>query len=239
MSMRLEYRPSLWPTLAACAGIALTLALGNWQLGRGQEKTALKARLEQLAHDPAISVSTRELAAPDVALRRVEARGTYEPKYMVLIDNRVSHGVAGYHVVMPLRLGDGSRYALVNRGWVAGSGDRSRLPEVRTPSGTVTASGLAVVPGKRFLEISTQVAEGNVWQNLTLDRYRKAVPIAIQPFVIQQDAEGAPQDGLLREWPPPDSGADMHYGYAFQWFAMSAAILIFYLVTHVRRKREA
>lgn len=208
--------------LAAAAGIALTLALGNWQLGRGQEKTALKARLEQLAREPAINVSTRELAAPDVELRRVEARGTYEPKYRVLIDNRVSHGVAGYHVVMPLRLGDGSR-----------------LPEVKTPSGTVSVSGLAVAPGKRFFEISTKVAEGNVWQNLTLERYRQAVPIAIQPFVIQRDQQDAAGDGLIREWLPPDLGADTHYGYAIQWFALSAVILIFYLVTHVRRKREA
>ena len=239
MSFGFEFRRGLWPMLAAAAGIALTLALGNWQLGRGQEKTALKARLEQLAHEPAINVSTRELAAPDVELRRVEARGTYEPKYMVLIDNRVSHGVAGYHVVMPLRLGDGSRYVLVNRGWVAGTRDRNRLPEVKTPSGTVRVSGLAVVPGKRFLEISTKVAEGNVWQNLTLERYRQAVPIPIQPFMIQQDQQNAASDGLIREWLPPDLGADMHYGYAFQWFALSAVILIFYLVTHVRRKREA
>ena len=238
MSVRFEFQWRPWPLLAAAAGIALTLALGNWQLGRGQEKTALKTRLEQLAREPAINVSTRELDAPDVELRRVEARGTYEPKHMVLIDNRVSHGVAGYHVVMPLRLGDGSRYVLVNRGWVAGSRDRSRLPEVKTPSGTVSVNGLAVVPGKRFLEISTQVAEGNVWQNLTLDRYRQAVPIAIQPFVIQQDQQDAPGDGLIREWQPLDLGAATHYGYAFQWFALSTAILIFFLATHVRRKRE-
>lgn len=239
MSFRFDFRRGLWPMLAAAASIALALALGNWQLGRGQEKTALKARLEQLAREPAINVSTRELAASDVELRRVEARGTYEPKYMVLIDNRVSHGIAGYHVVMPLRLGDGSRYVLVNRGWVSGSRDRSRRPEVKTPSGTVSVSGLAVVPGKRFFEISTQIAEGNVWQNLTLDRYRQAVPIAIQPFVIQQDQQDAAGDGLIREWLPPDLGADTHYGYAFQWFALSAVILIFYLATHVRRKREA
>jgi len=103
----------------------------------------------------------------------------------------------------------------------------------------VVVSGLAVVPGARFFELSTKIAEGNVWQNLTLERYRQAVPIAIQPFVIQQDQEGAPDDGLVREWLPPDVGVDRHYGYAFQWFALSALILMFYLVTHVRRIREA
>lgn len=238
MTARLRFRPGVWPTLAAAAGIALTSALGMWQLGRGHEKSALAARIEQLAHEPAISVSTQKLNARDVELRRVEAHGVFEPKYMVLLDNRVLHGVVGYHVVMPLKLGDGSRYVLVNRGWVAGSPDRSRLPDVKTQPETLVVRGRAVVPGRRFLELSTHVAEGRVWQNLTLERYREATPIAIQPFLIQQENEGTPADGLIREWAPPDLGVDRHYGYAFQWFALSALILILYLITHVRRNRE-
>lgn len=239
VSGRFEFRASLWPSLAAVAGVALTVALGNWQLGRGEEKAALKARLEELAREPAINVSTRELDASDVELRRVEARGAFEPEFMVLIDNRTLRGVPGYHVVMPLKLAGGGRYVLVNRGWIAGNPDRSRLPEVDTPRGAVVVKGLGVVPGRRFLELSGSVVEGRVWQNLTLERYREAVPIAIQPFVIQQEQEGAPDDGLVREWAPPDLGVDRHYGYAFQWFALSVLILVFYLVTHVRRKREA
>ena len=78
--------------------------------------------------------------------------------------------------------------------------------------------------------------EGNVWQNLTLERYRRAVPIALQPVVIQQ--ESALDDGLAREWDPPDLGIDKHYGYAFQWFALAVTILVIYLVTHVRRSGE-
>ena len=236
MRTRLGFRPSLWPTLAAAAGIALTLALANWQLGRGHEKAELRARIDQLAKGPAINVSGVELNVQDVQLRRIEARGTFEPKYGVFIDNRVRHGVVGYHVVMPLKLGDGSRYVLVNRGWVAGTGDRNRLPEIKTPAGAVTVSGLALVPSKRFLELSSKTEEGRVWQNLTLERYRRAVPIALQPVVIQQDQAGAPDDGLVREWDPPDLGIDRHYAYAFQWFALAATILMFYLVTHVKRK---
>lgn len=232
------FRPRLWPTLAAAAGIALTLALGNWQLKRGHEKSELKTRIDQLAKEPAINVPAVELNAQDVQLRRVEARGTFEPKYAVFIDNRVRHGMAGYHVVMPLKLGDGSRYVLVNRGWVAGTGDRNRLPEVKTPAGVVTVNGLALVPSKRFIELSGKTAEGPVWQNLTLERYRQAMPIPIQPFVIQQDQAGATDDGLVREWDPPDLGIDRHYGYAFQWFALAAAILVFYLVANVKRKTE-
>lgn len=236
MVHRLHFRPGLWPTLAAAGGIVLTLALGNWQLGRGQEKSNLKAQFEQSAQSAKIHVSAELLETRYVELRRVEAHGTFEPKYAVLIDNRILHGVVGYHVVMPLKLDGGNRYVLVNRGWVAGTRDRKRLPEVRTPANPVMIQGLAVVPGKRFFELSEQTSEGMVWQNLTLERYRKAMPIAIQPFMIRQDQDSAPDDGLVREWEAPDYGVDKHYGYAFQWFALATLILVIYVVTNVKRK---
>ncbi|MBI3044776.1 MAG: SURF1 family protein [Betaproteobacteria bacterium] len=231
-----NFRPRFVTTLAAVAGIAATLALANWQLSRAHEKEGLAARLETLAKDPPVSIAAAEVKAEDVEWRRVTARGRFEPRYGVFLDNRIRRGVAGYHVVMPLALGGGSRYVLVNRGWIAGNPDRARLPEVSTPAGTVEITGLAVTPSRRFLELSTRIAEGNVWQNLTLERYRQAVPIALQPVVIQQ--ESPLDDGLEREWDPPDLGVQKHYGYAFQWFALALTILVFYLVTHVRRRSE-
>ena len=237
MPLRLHLRWSLWPALAAAAGIALTTWLGMWQYGRGEQKSILASRIEKLAQEPPISITARELDASDVELRQVEAHGTFEPRHAVFLDNRVRRGVVGYHVVMPLKLEQGARYVLVNRGWIAAGPERSQLPEVRTPPGPTVVRGRAVVPG-RFLELSDEVTRGPVWQNLTLERYRKVMPIAIQPFVIQQDAAAAPDDGLIREWLPPDFGVEKHYGYSFQWFALSVLILVFYLATHVRRDRE-
>jgi surfeit locus 1 family protein len=234
---RSGFRLSLWPTLAAATGIVLTLALGNWQLGRGNEKSALAERMAA-SHDAVIALPAADIRAEDVAWRRVEVRGRFEPKYAVFIDNRILHGAAGYHVVMPLRIADGERYVLVNRGWVAGSQARSELPQITTPADAVSIAGLATVPNRRYFELSTRVIEGKVWQNLTLERYREAMPIAIQPVVIRQ--ENHLDDGLMREWDAPDLGITKHYAYAFQWFALAAAILIYYLVVHVsKRARQA
>jgi len=232
LERRYRFEPKLVTTLAAAAGIGLALALANWQLNRAHEKERLAAKLEALARDAPISLTSGEMKAEDLEWRRVAVSGRFAPRYAVFIDNRIRRGVAGYHVVMPLAIGGGSRYVLVNRGWIAGSPDRTQLPETRTPEGTVQITGLAVPPSRRFLELSTQVAERNVWQNLTLERYRQAFPIALQPVVIQQ--ESPLDDGLAREWDPPDLGVNKHYGYAFQWLALAVVVLVFYFVTHVR-----
>jgi surfeit locus 1 family protein len=230
---RYQFRASLWPTLGAIFALAATLALGNWQLGRGQEKAVMAERIAAANQGAPIALAGAEVNADQVVWHRVEARGSFEPRYAILIDNRIVRGAVGYFVVMPLRIAGSNRYVLVNRGWIAATASRGALPEIKTPPGTVLITGLATVPTKRYLELSTQTIEGNVWQNLTLERYRAAVPIALQPVVIQQDNDSG--DGLLREWSAPDLGIEKHHGYAFQWFAMAAAILIIYVVCNVRK----
>lgn len=235
--MRLDRTSRFWPTVATALGVALTVALGNWQLSRGSEKRALKARYEAQAAQPPIHVAAEALAAADLDLRRVETRGVFVPRYAVFIDNRIHRGVPGYHVIMPLRVEGSDRHVLVNRGWVARPPLRSELPAVRTPEAPVAITGTALVPGRRMVELSDQVIEGPIWQNLTIERYRQAVPLSIQPFVIRQ--ESALDDGLVRVWQPPEFGVEKHYGYAFQWFALAITLLVFYAVTQFRRKPPA
>jgi len=232
-----RFRPRLVTTLAAAAGIAVTLALANWQLGRAHEKETLAARLAQRAQDAPVTLGSAELPAADLEWRRVTARGRFEPRHAVFVDNRIHRGVPGFHVIMPLEVenarGGASRYVLVNRGWIAATPGRAGAPQVVTPSGPLEITGVAVIPSVRFLELSKDVQQGNVWQNLTLERYRAAFPLPLQPVLIQQDSPL--DDGLVREWDAPNVGVDKHYGYAFQWLALAATILVFYLVTHVRR----
>jgi surfeit locus 1 family protein len=227
-------RSRFWPTAATIIGVAVTLALGNWQLGRGAQKRELKARYETQAAQPPIHVGAEVLRAEDMDLRRAEARGVFEPQYTVFIDNRIHRGVPGYHVMMPLKIEGSDRYVLVNRGWVARPALRSELPALRTPNGVVAISGTAIVPKPAPFERMDRVAEGRIWQNLTVPRYAEANPIRVQPFVIRQDS--ALDDGLVRSWPAPDFGVEKHYGYAFQWFALAATLAGFYGYTQFRHQ---
>lgn len=231
-----SFRPRLLTTIAAVAGVVLTFYLGEWQIGRADYKQGLQNRQDVLGREPVVSIGAALLAADDVLLRKVEVRGEFAPKYTVFIDNRIHQHQPGYHVATPLRISGSQRYVLVNRGWVAANRDRS-MPVVDTPAGEQRVQGVAASYSERYMELSTKVAEGNVWQNLVFERYRQATGLKLQPFVIQQ--ESAADDGLKREWSRADLGRNKHLAYAFQWYALSLAILIYYLVTHVKRRSAA
>jgi surfeit locus 1 family protein len=221
--------------LLTVAGVAAGIRLGLWQTDRAQQKLQLMAVMQQRAAAPAIHVGPDPMAAGDLEYRTVEARGEFDPKGLVLLDNRVHEGRVGYEVVMPLRIaGSSDMYLLVDRGWVAGTGDRTRLPEISTPRGEVSVVGLAVIPGQKMFELSpSQAIEGSVWQNLTIERYVTHMPYKIQPVLVQQTNEA--QDGLLRAWSISDREVNVHRSYALQWFALAGLVFVVFLFMSFKR----
>lgn len=222
-----RFHPSFWSTLAAAAGVAATIGLGYWQLNRAQEKTELMIARDAAVKQPPIHLGQALVDAAAVEERPVEARGRFDVRGMVLLDNRVRSGRAGYEVIAPLKLEGGAMHVLVNRGWVQGTGDRAHLPEIDTPAAEVRIVGLAVVPGRKIYELSDDRIEGRVWQNLTLERYHAHTGLALQPIMIRQTNDTG--DGLVREWPTPARSINVHRSYAFQWFALAVAIALAYI----------
>ena len=45
--------------------------------------------------------------------------------------------------------------------------------------------------------------------------------------LVVQTGEGS--EGLQRNWDAPNLGVDKHHGYAFQWFSLSALLIVLYL----------
>src|SRR5512136_2802677 len=131
------FRPGWVPSLAAAAFIVLTIALGNWQTRRAEEKVEAGRMLDEAARGPVLQVPSARVGATGFERRHVAARGTFVAGDTFFLDNKVMHGTAGYHVVTPLRLESGGMHVLINRGWIA-AGDRSRLPDVPTPESVQT-----------------------------------------------------------------------------------------------------
>jgi len=211
-----SFRPRGWALALAAAGCAAGIALGNWQSDRAAQKRTAGAAVEQ-----------------------VSLRGIFEPKYTVLLDNKLYRGRPGYEVVQPLRL-DGGRHVVVNRGWIASGPRRDQLPDIRTPVGEIALTG---VRQTRFAQayappVAPEAAqrEGKVWQNVTLERFAAWSGLVLEPYVVVQHSEA--DDGLVRDWPRAGAGVEVHESYALQWYSLAVLSVAMFVALNIKRARR-
>lgn len=229
-----RFTPRAWPTLGAAALIALTVFLGRWQTHRGDEKQALQDLLEARVREAPVVLTGAVASAEPLLFRRVRAAGEWIAEGQVFVDNQIHEGRAGFHVVTPLRLAGAKEAVLVNRGWVARNADYPRAPAVAVPAGRVEISGLASLPPRRVLELASETIAGDVWQNLSVDRYRSRTGTPVLPVVVLADN---PAPGLERVREQPDTGIARHREYALTWFSLAATALALWLVLNFRKVR--
>jgi surfeit locus 1 family protein len=216
-------------TLAAAAGISITFALGEWQLGRAREKLALQAAIDQRKALPPVGEQAllAAKASGDLIYRPVVLRGTWLAQHTIFLDNRQMNGKPGFYVVTLLRLEQSGVAVAVERGWGPRNFvDRARLPPVQTPPGVIELRGRMAPPPAKLYEFDG-VPSGSMRQNLDLAQWRAETGLALLDVAVQQT--GAPSDGLLRDWHEAGSGAGKNYGYAFQWWSLSGLIAILYV----------
>jgi len=233
-----RFRPTWLPTLAAALLVPLFIAAGQWQWNKASAKADLQQQFDALATGPAVQMPAAIAPPEALRYRNVTARGTFEPQRQILIDNRIHRQRAGFHVITPLRIEGSDVRVLVNRGWIAGSGEHDRVPEIDTPAGAVEVSGQAVVPTSRFFTLGEERSDDTwqrVWQNLDMKRYARVAGFPIQPVVVQMSPDST-AGGFAREWPRPDDRRLTNLGYALQWWSFAATTVALWLYFGFRRK---
>ena len=242
-------RPALIPTAAAAVVIAITVSLGNWQLRRAHEKAALQARRDAAMAAPAVTLGAAVVDPAALDGRRLSVEGTFDAARTVFLDNRTRNGVAGFHVLSPLRIAPATaddvsaRHVLVLRGWIArDAADPRRIPALRTPTGPVGIEGLALADLRQPIVLGGgDAALGNsspIWQHFEAGTYARWSGLTLQPILVRQTS--ALDDGLERDWVQPGGGVEKHRAYAFQWYAMATATAGLWLWLGVlRRPRRA
>lgn len=231
---------TLITSAAAALGMAATLALGSWQLSRAHQKEALATAIAQQRALPPVGEQALLGGAQPASLHRpVRLRGRWIADRTVFLDNRQMAGRVGFYVTTPLQLADSGRVVLVQRGWAPRNFERREaLPAVQTPAGEVEITGRIAPPPAKLYEFRG-AASGPIRQNLDLPAHaaETGLPMQVDLSVLQT---GAASDGLLRDWPDGGaSGPEKNYGYAVQWWALSALIAILYVwfqFIHPRRR---
>lgn len=238
-----NFKPRLIPTLAVIVLFPALLALGFWQLDRADQKVARYTRFQERREQAPIDLNTAVRALHDakgVFWRHVTMQGVYDGS-QYLLDNQVHNGDAGYYVYTPFKLVPGDRRVLVNRGWVAVGPDRAHVPPLPTPAGMLRLTGVIKKPPPPNLLLNSNTWEdlgGGVArvQDIDMNAIAKHTGHALLPFVVRLDP--AADTGFVRHWVDPGSGKEIHLGYAFQWFMLSAVLIAIYIGVNLKKRPQ-
>ena len=240
--MKVTFRPRPVPTLCTLILAPVLVGLGLWQTDRAEQRTATVELYTTRIHSPPITIGATLEAPGEIEYRQVRTSGTWDQSREFFLDNQVSNRRAGYHVITPLLLKGGTTAVLVNRGWILAPADRSILPVTDPLTGIADIVGVAVIPPEYTFTLKDDgpldEISSPVWQVLDLQRFEDAAPYPVQKFVIQLDP--SIPTGFEREWKPPsDEWIFRHKAYAFQWFALCAALLVIYFLLAFRPHKES
>ena len=217
-------------TLFTVLLLPVVLSFGFWQLQRAEEKREFESvyldRISALATVPGETVSE---------FQRLKLTGAYEADRNYLLDNQTVDGQIGYGVISVFRSNDGRGW-LINRGFVPGDRARRTLPEIPSPTGTVSLIGL-VWPELGLLPVFGEDRWTEGWPKLV---QRIEVARMAAPFENMMAVEIRLEAGQPSVFAPApielNMPASKHTGYAVQWFGLAAALSIGFVVFGFRRR---
>ena len=71
---------------------------------------------------------------------------------------------------------------------------------------------------------------------MTREQFSAWSGLELEPYAIEQHSPLA--DGLVRDWPRAEFGAEKNESYALQWYALAALSLILFFVLNIRRENK-
>jgi surfeit locus 1 family protein len=216
--------------IAACLA---TASLGMWQLRRAAAKELIQTGIAAQQNQPSLNnadIKNLPTQIPNELMHRhVVLRGVWVAEATVFLDNRVMDKRTGFYVVTPLRLDGDGRVILVQRGWIGRDfQDRTRIPDVPTPKGIVEIRGRLAPPPSKIYDFGDS-GVGRIRQNVDIEAMTQALQAELLQASLVQLSSPVMDDFLLRSWPVVGADVHKHYGYAFQWFALCALIIILYV----------
>lgn len=228
----------LWaiPALLLAAGFA---SLGFWQQGRGEQKREWLAAWESALTAAPVAIAQALDRTEDSPPMRVHGVLRFRASPRMLLDNQQREGRIGVRAYALADAEGLSAPLLVELGWLPMDADRA-LPAFELPQSPQQISGVLVqMPGQGL-----KLGE-NPWatdDDPVLLTY-------LSPEEIQVAAGTAPLPGVLRPDPqlplgfardtvllPNTLPPERHFGYAVQWWGLSAAVVVIYLVLAWHRK---
>lgn len=247
------YRFLLTPRWLGAAVLSVVAAvimvmLGNWQLHRYQERSAINHRIDAADSTRAVPL-TSVVAAPTgagtagadpgkrVAWTKVTASGRYDPSKEIQARARTVNGDVGYEIITPLVLTDGTAL-LVDRGWVPMPVAGAAAPPVApaAPSGDVTVVGQIHLSESRPTPIEHRDGRLDT-RRISVPRLAHEMPYPVYGAYLLLTSQTPANDQAFTKIPIDHEDSWQNGGYAVQWW-LFACMALFSFVWQARKEAQ-
>ena len=214
------------------------IRLGFWQLDRADQKNEINQNyIERQSEE---EISDQGLINEENLWRKFKLDGEFL-NINFFLDNQMYRRNAGYTVFTPFLTSEGLTI-LVNRGWHPLLESRNEVPLIENISGPKTITGiLSPIPSHGIILTDQNIelidTSSVRIQRMDLSEIKNMIKIEdleINSLVLT--LERPIDQNLVKHLVLPVSNSEKNYGYAFQWFAFAATLLIIFIVLRKKSK---
>jgi surfeit locus 1 family protein len=228
----------LWPTVLSVGALAILVCLGIWQLDRREWKLRLIEQVENAMKrepQPLSAVLQRGPDLPEFDPVEVAGRFRHDQEFHLFTHRGAD---AGYEIITPLELADGS-FVLINRGFVP---ERLRDPSTRrageVEDETTIRGWLRHAEARQWFSAEDD-PEKNIWfvRNPDLMARSRRLRLPNHPVGFFVVADETPNPG---GWPKGGMELNLrnqHLFYALTWFSLAIVLVAVYIAFHISRGR--
>ena len=222
--------------ILSLAFISLFASLGKWQLSRAHEKKMLlKSFAERTAHPPRSAVDINQ--PQDWRFYRATLQGHFDNAHTMLLDNKIHAGKVGYEVYTPFIADQLQEPILIDRGFIPIIKNRVETPEIRAVEGNVAIMGMLNLPPKYFslgqINESVKITWPMKIEYVNLAELSQLLNFHLYPYVMSLDPKSPYVFAM--EWQVVTMNPEKNVGYAVQWFALAATLLILSVALNLKR----
>ncbi len=239
------FNPGLFSSVVTAALLYTMFSLALWQLDRAEFKDTLQQKIVERKNLVPVSLNTDLDVLPvtleDRRYRPANLTGKYDGAHSFLLDNKTFNGRVGYHVFTPFKMGNATT-VLINRGFVPQGATRLQLPDIISTEETLELDGLLDIEPSRALVLAENVQDTTRWpvvlQYVDLNEISELLGYPLYDMVLWLDKVKTVDSSLGHfdyDLPVLNLNSAKNNGYAFQWFAMTLALFIIYIVVNTKK----
>lgn len=227
----------LLPTIATLCLLAILFYLGCWQINRGTIKKNYRIEMEKTSNLPARSFNqVKNLPYSEIKFKEVSLDVNFTG-HKIFLDNYTQNKQIGFRLIAPAKINAGRKLVLIDLGFIPALNMKRELPDFQLPNKLhIQGKIYKVATG---ITLSNNIIETNDKLNYRLQtmEYGLLATSLGQDFynylIIPNNSISPTLSKIPIEF---GISPQKHYGYAFQWFSIAACLMVYYLITVLRKR---